>query len=190
MEITNKMIDDKYNVLELRLSEAEERLSKLEIKAKKRANGEFNAALRLAEIKSQFLESRPHDRTDPFNDWELVMWASYLLSGTSRREKLDSIAEIAKRSARIRGLVEHFKSECLTSARIDTKEEDCENWARLRVKSFLEMMLLGYPKAWDGQPMTFYIATSDYSINNYGSKLALWQQTNRIEDRPPKDDED
>src|SRR5690554_2274527 len=76
--------------------------------ARKKAKKEFTRKIELERMKYDFWNSRPHDRTDPFTDWELVFWASYLLSTTPRREILESQAEVAKRAHKIRGLVQHF----------------------------------------------------------------------------------
>lgn len=174
--------------LEQRLAAVEERLDKLSVKATKKAKSEFTSAMKLAEAKQIFLDSRPHDRTDPFTDWELVFWASYLLSKTSRREKLDNVAEVAKRAVKIKGLVEHFSRQYYEANVPNVSGEDADIWARNKVKLFLEMVLLQYPKAGD-KPMVFYMAVSDWAVNTFGSKLASWQQVSKFEDKPPSDND-
>lgn len=131
--------------------------------------------------KRKFWNSRPQDRTDPFSDWELVYWASFLLANTSRREKLTSTGEVAKRAKRIRELIQYYKEQYP----IDGDPANADKLAREQVKDYLHYVLW-YVPTWiskDGPvPMTFYVATSDWAVNNYAAKVFTFRQEKQLKE--------
>jgi len=165
-----------------------EELDVLREKRRKIAKKEFTDTDKLTEMKTIFLRSEPHNRQDPFSNWELVFWASYLLSNTSRREKLDSIGEVAKRGHKIQKIVEFYIAG-LKRMYPDELPQTLDAKARSQVKNFLEYVLLTHetlPTKNGPVPMGFYIAISDWSVTQFSSKVASWNQSHQIEDRPPK----
>jgi len=158
-------------------------LNDLKQKREKRDRGEFTSSLQLAQMKLDFAQSAPHIRKDPFTDWELVFWATYILKDTTRREMLESIGEVAKRAKRIQMIVKHYKDILLEKG---VEDKEAEARARIRTKDFIEFVLLSYPTAGD-KPMTFYLMASPWAVNSFGSKLGSWQQAHSIMDIPAED---
>ena len=186
--LSEDTLSERLLALEKRLDLLREEVDVLRDKKRKVAKKEFTATMKLEEVKMDFLKSRPHDRKDPFNNWELVFWASYVISNTPRREKLDTIAEVAKRGHKVQTLVDFYVAS-YKNKYPNESGENIDKAARLRVKDYLEYVLLSYPELQTKNgpvPMTFYIAVSNWAINTYGAKVGSWQQTNQIEDRPPE----
>jgi hypothetical protein len=174
-----KYLDDRFSALQIQIDELQE-------EKKKRKKKNISETLNLMALKQEFIDSKPYERTDAFTDWELVFWASLVLSKTSRREKLDNISEVAKRGNRIKQLVDFYTN----GIREDNPKmlvRDCDSRARIKVKDFLEYVLLEHPDipTKDGKtPMLFWGAMSDWSINNFSSRIMGWKQTREIEDKP------
>lgn len=144
----------------------------------------------LDKAKRQFWLSVPQDRTDPFTDWELVYWASYLLATTNRKEILNSVAEVAKRAQRVKPIIQYYGDMVKT---IDPVAKD--TFGRIKTKEYLKYVLWEIPefKTKDGpKPMTFYVATSPWAVNNYGPKVFSYSKEQAIIDSmvPFPDDED
>jgi len=129
--------------------------------------------------KRKFWNSRPQDRTDAFTDWELVYWSSYLLANTPRREILSSVGEVAKRAKRIRKIVDYY----MENFPIDGDKDHANNLARNLTKDYLQYVLW-YVPSWKSAkgvvPMTFYPATSDWAVNNYGSKAFTFSKEKQL----------
>lgn len=170
-----KLLEDRFSALQTEIEDLKE-------KQRKKAKKEFTDQMKLEDLKRDFIESNPESRTDPFTNWELVFWAGFVLSNTNRREKIDSIAEVAKRGYRIQGIVDFFKES------YDGDDEIANAWARNKTKYYLEYVLLNYPtftsKGGATTAMTFYVATSDWAVNNWHSRVSKWVQERSIEDKP------
>lgn len=179
-----KHFDDKFSALSDKIEQLEYQLAELQDKAQKKRKKDFTAFINLEEMKLAFLETQPENRTEPMNNWELVFWASYVLSRTERREKLDSLAEVAKRSSKIRAIVQYV----IDNLKLENIEDlQVEDKARLVVKDYLEFVLTTNKtlKTKDGDvPFTYWIAVSDWAVNNFMPRLAAWRQSRYIEDKP------
>lgn len=189
LEDFHMTIEDRINSLETEVELLRAIVDELREKRRKTAAKEFSDLERLQEQKQNFLNTFPHKRAgDDFTNVELVFWASYILSQTNRREKLDSTAEVFKRAHKLQAVIDHFKHDFIE--RLELNDEDAEKAARVRTKDYLEMVLLSHPefKTRDGMvPMTFYPAISDWAISQWGSQVGSWQQKRDIEDRPPEE---
>lgn len=173
-------------ILEERISELEIKISNLLEKNAEKIIKASDTRVMLEVLKLDFLESRPHDRTDAMNDRELVFWYSYLIKGTPSAEILNSFAELGKRVKKIKELVKHYMDYALHNNLCETGKE--EEWARIRVKNFLEYMAKGVllrDKVTGRENVpTFYQATSPWAVNSYGNKVGLWQNQRQLEDKP------
>jgi len=169
----------KYNMeLEQRdkeIQSLQDRLYKIEDKKAKTAKNEFNSSFALDDAKDAFIVSRPHDRIDAFKNFELVFWYSYLIKDTEYREKLTSWAEVKKREKRIKELVNFYIKYALENG---VQETDSEHWARMRVKNFIEYVVITVKFA-DGSK-TFWGCVSDWAVNTYGHNIAKWQTEREI----------
>jgi len=166
-------------------------IAQMDRRVKNKAKKDFSKLLELEYMKNDFWQSRPHERVDPFPNFDLVFWASYLLMNTERKEILNSIAEVAKRAHRIQAIVEYFKEKWLIKG-IDTDKADTQ--ARIDTKNYLEYVLLGVPTFETKKgtaPMTFWVATSAWAINNFAGKLATWQRDQKLKafDNPLKEED-
>ena len=107
-----------------------------------------------------------------FLDYELVYWASYILSKTARKEKLTAYSEVAKRSKKIKELVNFFKEKYCVNI---SSEKEKDRYARTLVKDYLKFILTNYEKFGD-TPCNFWTVTSDWAINNYSNNIELYHQ--------------
>ncbi len=177
--LLRKYLDDRFSALQ-------EQILELQEEKKRRKKKDTSELLNLMALKQEFIDSKPYERLDPFNDFELVFWASLILSKTSRREKLDSIAEVAKRGHRINQLVK-FYTDGIRESNPKMLVRDADAKARDKVKNFLEYVLLEHPDIptkTGKAPMVFWGALSDWSINSFSSQIMGWTQTRNIEDKP------
>jgi hypothetical protein len=168
-------------------------VSVAEIQEKSRAKNkkDLSNKIELTIHKQDFIDSNPEERTDPFTNFELVFWASYILRKTSRREKIDTYAEIGKRVKRIKEVIKFFVDSPNLS---EIDETEKENHARRMTKDFLEYVLTEIPEYKKGTemvPMTFWPAVSDWSISNNISKMLQWQRDRKLDkyDVPLEDDD-
>lgn len=162
-----------YNLvfLESRISVLEDALS---AEGKKIRKKKIKETISLNDVKFDFIESNPRERTDPFNDTELALWAAYLLSETNRREVIESWSTLRIRTKIASKLVKFFA---------DGGHEIVK--ARLLAREYLEMVLTQYPtfKGKDGeQNMGFFTATSDFAIGFYSQKMSNWKQIKNLPD--------
>jgi len=168
-------------------------VSVAEIQEKSRAKNkkDLSNKIELTIHKQDFIDSNPEERTDPFTNFELVFWASYILRKTPRREKIDTYAEIGKRVKRIKEVIKFFVDSPNLS---EIDETEKENRARKMTKDFLEYVLTEIPEYKKGTemvPMTFWPAVSDWSISNNISKMLQWQRDRKLDkyDVPLEDDD-
>lgn len=175
-----KYLDDRFSALQVEIDELKE-------EKKKRGKKQTSETLNLMALKQEFINSKPYERTDPFTNWELVFWASLILSKTPRREKLDSIAEVAKRGNRIQKLVDFYLQQYKDGINEDIPVKQYDRMARIKVKNYLEYVLLEHPdipNKTGKAPMVFWAAMSDWAINNFSSRILGWTQTRQIKDEP------
>ena len=130
--------------------------------------------------KRGFMDKRPHENDgSDFTDLDLVMWSSYILKDTPRREKLN-YTEAYKRLKRIRALVLFFTEYAVENGKLDS--EKAVIWARRRAKQFLEYVLT-VVKIKD-KPADFWQATSDWAINHFSTEVGEWQKLSKYDDVP------
>lgn len=192
----NKFIKEKITQLEARVANLEAILAEKIKPVKPRKKKSEDEKISLDKFKRTFWNSIPQDRTDPFTDKELVLWASYLLANTSRREILNSWAEIGKREKRIKKIIEYYVEQyVLENGHKDVDYIEQDKYARLKTKEFLQYMLWEAPPMLSKtgpQPITFYIATSPWAINTYGVKVKAYSFENHLETLmtpfPPEDE--
>jgi hypothetical protein len=182
-EVTVNGDSDLINLVNVLLAQQfilEKRVEVLEERRKKATKSGISAEELLLELKLDFQQSDPYRRNDPFNNDELVIWSSFIIQQTSRREKL-VFTEFVKRKKKIKELVAFFIDRAKALGGMD--DEAAEKWARIRAKDFLEYMLLGV-KLKSGDYVNFWQATSAWAMNNYSDKVATWQQAKRLGDEP------
>lgn len=169
---------DNYTFLEARFTSLETELSELKekflVKDKKAKKQKIKDTISLNDVKLEFIESKPSERTEPFSDVELAMWAVMLLAKTNRREIITSWPELIKRGKTAKRIVDFFIEKGYT-----------EEEARIITKGYLEMVLTQYPtfKGKDGlQNMSYFTATSDFAIGHYSQFLKTWKQVKNLPD--------
>jgi len=162
--------------INLQLEIVEERLEKLENNSDKKRKSENISALKLQQFKEDFEKLRPHEYNNPMTNYELVLWGSYVSKDTDRPDKIDTWKEFAQRTKKINSLIEYFSNIAK-----ERKLEDHENWARRRLKLYIEYCIM-VVKDKDGRTPSFYQYTSDWYVNNYIDKIAKWQQIKSLPD--------
>lgn len=176
----NDILKINFTVLESRIDELEQQVSGFLEKQVKKTRSENNSRMWLETAKSDFLESEPERRTDPFTDHELVFWSSYVLRDTPRKEKLTAFSEIGKRAKRIKELVKFFSDKY--SGHLKTEKEK-DAYARQLIKAFLQHFLTRFTTfGKEGKPNNFWVATSDWAINNYSQNIEMYQQISHLPD--------
>lgn len=160
-----------------------DRISALEDAMMARSRKEFEKHVKgeekLEEYKRGFMEKRPfeNDGAD-FTNVDLVLWASYVLKDTPRREKVN-YTELFKRLKRINAILKFFKEWATDRGQ---EEAAADLWAKKRTKQFIEYMLRHILVK--GEHLNFWQATSDWAINNYHEDFATWQTLSKYDDKP------
>lgn len=179
----NSDLRNKILFLDKELTYLGSRLSALEEKRRSRDKSTFNWAVALENMKQDFLRSEPNQRHDSFSDFELVFWYSYVVSQTPYPEKLTTYAELTKRVSKVKAVIKYYIENSP-----DGIPEDKEAWARIRTKQFLEYMALAVgsydTKSGEKKHINFYIACSDWAMNNYGHLVGSWQKLKNLDDKP------
>jgi hypothetical protein len=169
LQETNKVLVDKITFLSEVLDAQEKRLEKLENIRKKIAKKEFTDEMKLSEMRQIFKESRPHDRTDIFTDYELVFWWSYLLWQNKRTDKVDNMREMGIRISKLKNLYKFYQEQ---------HPNQTDEFYRNRIKMYLELC------ANTSQIDNFHQALSDFWISQLSNKIGAWQQVKTIDDTP------
>ena len=159
-------LEQRILALEKRIEDLEKKLSKKEVVETKKRKTAVKNAISLDMAKREFIDSLPETRTDPFTDFELVFWASYVLSKTPRKEKLESFSEVGKRSKKLAPVITFFKDKYCQG--LDEKAADAK--ARNVTKKYLQVFLSGNETKYK---KNFYSATSDWAVNGYGQNLDI-----------------
>ena len=157
-----------------KLDELEKRIIDLETKksAQRKRNIDYQADLQ--NEKKTFIDSDPVSRNDPFTDFELIFWISFLLVKTKYREKLDSWSEVGKRRKKIRDVIAYFK----------LSRDDVES--RLVAKDYFEYMIsIIEDVIFDKEKSNvFYIITSDWALTTYAHNVKDWKIEKTLKDVP------
>lgn len=170
-EYTLEQLGINYELMEARISQLEERIKELQEKKRKKQWGETKSKISLEEIKIEFVNSKPKERTDAFDDTELALWAVYILNG---REVITSFPELMKRKQTARKVVDYFIG-------LGHTEENARGFA----KSYLEYVLKSFPTfhTTDGeQKMNFWTACSDFALSHYSKNMEIWNVLNMYPD--------
>lgn len=151
----------------------ENRINILEEKRKKENHSKY----KLIEAKEDFESIRPHEYTEPFTDFQLVFWGSYLTKGSNRVDKVDNWKEVVQRKKKIVELIKFFQSYAEEHG---VNKEESENWARKRLRDYIEYCIT-MVKNQEGDIPNFYQYTSDWYLTTYSHKVAEYQKLKDIE---------